>query len=290
MSKRLRCLVLACALLATRIVVALDLKPLWIFDDPAESERRFRTALASATGDDRFVLQTQIARTYGLRGRFDEARALLRDLEPQLGRVGPEARVRYWLELGRTYASATHPAQSQTTKAKASARSAYRRAIELAREHRLDDLQIDALHMMAFVDTSPADQLKWGEAALAVAQHSAQPSAKAWEASVRNNIGYALLQLDRNEEALEQLQRALALRERATDAEATWVARWMVARALRALGRMDEALAIQHRIERERDAAHAPDPEVFEELELLYRAKGDVARADAYARRDRGAR
>ena len=60
----------ACAaLLAVNVAAAMDLDALWNFDDPAQSEQRFRDALAAATGDDAFVLRTQIARTYGLRGR-----------------------------------------------------------------------------------------------------------------------------------------------------------------------------------------------------------------------------
>ena len=50
----------------------------------------------------------------------------------------------------------------------------------------------------------------------------------------------------------------------------------MVAWTLRALGRMDEALDIQLRLEHECEAAGAPDPYVFEELEILYRARNDT--------------
>jgi tetratricopeptide (TPR) repeat protein len=286
---RLRALALAAALLASNIAIAVDLGPLWNFDDPAQSEQRFRAALASATGDDAFVLQTQIARTYGLRGRFADARKLLDGLEPRLVRSGAEARVRYWLELGRTYSSATHPPESQTPDARRRARAAFLHAYEYAKVDRLDGLSVDALHMLAFVDTAPADQLRWDEIALDVALSSPQADANAWEASIRNNAGYALLQLGRSNEALAQFEQALALREKRDNAEATWIARWMVARTLRTLGRTDEALQIQHRIERERDAAHAPDSEVFEELMMLYRAKGDAVRAEAYASRAHGA-
>ena len=105
----------------------------------------------------------------------------------------------------------------------------------------------------------------------------------AWEASLRNNIGYALYQLGRYDEALDQFRQAVVLREKGEDAEAKRVAHWMVAWTLRALKRNDEALAIQSRLEREREAAGAPSAYVFEELELLYRAKGDGARADHHA-------
>ena len=268
---------------ASTPLMALDLAPLWNFSDPAASEQRFRAALASARGDDVLILQTQIARTYGLRGNFARAREILDGIEPALHSAGAEVRVRHALELGRSWASATHPDASQTPDAKARARAAYQRAFELAQAAQLDGLAIDALHMLAFVDTASADQLKWGQRALALVETSPQPAAKAWEASLRNNVGLALHQLGRFDEALAQFQRALVLRERGTDAEATRIAHWMVAWTLRVLGRADDALAIQLQLERECDAARAPDRYVYDELELLYRARGDADRARSYA-------
>ena len=279
-----RRLLLAVSLATTAsTAMAIDLNPLWNFDDPGQSEQRFRAALATATGDDAIILQTQIARSYGLRGDFAKAREILKGLEPQLLAAGAEARTRHSLELGRTYASAAHPPETQTSAAKEQAREAYQRAYEVAKRGELDGLAVDALHMLAFVDTEPADQLKWGQQALAIAQASSQPAAKKWEASLRNNIGYALHQLGRYDEALDQFKQAVVLREKGEDAQATRIAHWMVGWTLRALNRTDEALEIQLRLEREREAAGAPSPYVFEELELLYRTKGDRERADHYA-------
>ena len=134
------------------------------------------------------------------------------------------------------------------------------RALDEARAARLDNLAIDAIHMFAFIDTAPAEQLEWGRQALAVVEASTQPAAKRWEASIRNNIGYALHQLGRYEEALQQFRLALELRERGTDADATRAAHWMIAWTLRAMGKAEEALQIQLRLEREADAAGRPDP------------------------------
>jgi len=263
--------------------MAIDLNPLWNFDDPAQSEQRLRSALLSASGDDAFILQTQIARSYGLRADFAKAQEILKNLEPKLQTADAEGRTRYWLELGRTYSSATHSPDSQTSDAKKSARTAYEQAFESAKTAHLDGLAIDALHMLAFVDTAPADQLKWSREALAISQASSQGPAKRWEPSLRNNIGYALYQLGKYEDALEQFKQAVVLREQGKDVQATRIAHWMVGWTLRALNRIDEALVIQLRLEREREAAGAPSPYVFEELELLYRAKGDETRADHYA-------
>jgi tetratricopeptide (TPR) repeat protein len=271
--------------LASGAAMAVDLAPLWDFSRPDVSEQRFRAALDKATGDDAFILRTQIARTHGLRQNFDQARAVLREIEPSLKDVGSEARVRFHLELGRTFASATHPAGLLTPEAKGQARRAFDSALDLARASNLDALAIDAIHMQAFVDPAPADQLKWGEAALKVAMASQQPEAKRWEASIRNNVGYALHQLGRYDEALSQFQHALTIRERGTNSEATRVARWMVAWTLRGLGRNEEAMQIQMALEKETDAIGKPDPYVFEELEALYRARGDVVKAQHYAER-----
>lgn len=263
--------------------MAIDLVPLWDFSQPELSEQRFRAALATAGPDDSVILQTQIARTHGLRRDFVRAQEILKGIEPQVATASAEARVRYEIEFGRTLASATHAAESQTPAVKEQARSRYLRALELAKTNQLDALVIDAIHMLAFVDAAPEDQLKWGEQALTIALASSQPAARKWEASLRSNVGYALHQLKRYDESLAQFRQAVALRERAGDAQATRVAHWMVGWTLRALNRLDEAMEIQLRLERESEAAGVPDPYVFDELEALYRARGEDLQAQRYA-------
>jgi tetratricopeptide (TPR) repeat protein len=283
-------LVAALGLAAAQPVMALDLGPLWDFANPALSEQRFRQALATAQGDDALVLRTQIARSLGLRRDFEGARAELRPLEPALASAGAEARVRHALEWGRTWASAAHRPEEVSEAAKVEARQAWQRALTLARESGLDALAIDAIHMFAFVDTSAEDQRRHAEDALAVALASSQSAARRWEPSIRHNLGMALHGLGRYPEALAQFEQALALREAQSSAAQQRIARWMVAWALRAMQRLDEALAIQLRLERENDAAGEPDPYVFEELQALYTAKGDVALAERYAERRKAIR
>jgi tetratricopeptide (TPR) repeat protein len=268
--------------------MAIDLVPLWDFGRPEISEQRMRSALVGATGDDALILQTQIARTFGLRKDFEGARRLLHQIEPEIAAAGAEARVRHQLELGRTYASATHAPEQQTAESRLRARQAFDAALQTARGAGLDGLAIDAIHMFAFIDTGAADQLEWARKAMEVVQASSQADARRWEASIRNNLGVALHQLGRHEQALAEFQAALAIRERQGQAEAIRVAHWMIAWTLRSLGRIDEALAIQLRLEQENDAAGAPDRYVFEELEALYRARGEGAQADRYAARRAG--
>ena len=265
--------------------MTINVSELWDFDKPELSEERFRFALSNASADDALILQTQIARTYGLRRNFSQAQQILADIESQIESAGVEAKVRYYLELGRTYSSATHSPESQTNDAREQARNAYMRATELAQNGKLDDLAIDALHMMAFVDTAPEKQFDWNRQALALMQSSSQQEARKWEGSLHNNTGYALHLLGRYEDALLEFKLALDACEREGNPQKIRIAHWMIAWTLRALGRLNEAIEIQLRLERECDEAGEPDPYVFEELELLYQAINNAEKAEFYATR-----
>ena len=276
-----------CLVLNVEAAVALDINALWDFQNPELSERRFVAALEQARGEDRLLLQTQLARTHSLRQDQQSARAILADVEAKLSREHGEAVVRFNLEMGRTFASAAHSEESITRADRQRARAHYLEAHAQAKANGFDGLAVDALHMMSFVELELEDQLHWTDKALAYVAASDQPAAKRWQASLLHNSGYALHQLGRYERALARFQEALNLREQADDDWATHVARWMVAWTLRSLDRLDEALALQLRLERERDAVGSPDASVFQELELLYRSLGLSERANDYAEKYR---
>ncbi|GFE87700.1 hypothetical protein GCM10011488_26540 [Steroidobacter agaridevorans] len=270
---------------ATGAMSAVDLSALWDFSDPALSERRFRDALKSAEGDDRLIIQTQIARTHMLRKDFAGARNMLQAISADITEAGAEAKARYWLELGRSHASHRHDPAAQTPESRRVARSAFSTALDISREAKLDGLAVDALHMFVFVDTAPEDQLKWNQEALAVIAASEQPEAKRWEASISSNTGEALYDLRRYDEALKYFRRALFLREQSDDSRGARDAYWHIARVLRVQEHTDDALAIQLRLERESADAQEPRHYIYEELQLLYQAKGDANRARQYEQR-----
>jgi len=265
--------------------MTIDISTLWDFDQPEVSEARFRAALPNASADEAILLQTQIARTYGIRRNFLHAQQILADIEPQIQRASVEAKARYYLELGRTYCSATHSPESQTTASREVARSAYMHAFELAHTGNLDSLAIDALHMMTFVESAPEEQVEWNRKAMALMQSSSQQDARQWAGALHNNTGYALHLLGRYEDALLEFQLALIAHERSGNPQTIRIARWMIAWTLRALGRFAEAIEIQLQLEKECDEAGQPDRYVFEELELLYQAFSDSKKADFYAAR-----
>jgi tetratricopeptide (TPR) repeat protein len=209
-------------------------------------------------------LLTQIARAQGLQKRFDEAHATLDRAQGLLDRTSSRAATRYWLERGRAFRSGGRPDE---------ARPCFVRALESARAAALDGYAVDALHMLALVETGEAS-LDWSRQALVVAQSSTQPEALRWRASLLNNIGWHLHDLGRPAEALEHFQRAVPLRQEQGDAYTLRVAEWCVARALRSLGRLEEALTQQRALLARAEASQDEDGFIHEELGELLLALG----------------
>lgn len=235
----------------------IDPKPLWDFNDPAGSEVRFRAAVEDATTVDAAVLHTQLARALGLQQRFADALAVLDAIDS----TDAEVRVRVLLERGRVHRSSGDLD---------AAAPLFRDAVAAAEAAGLDELAVDAMHMVALT-LDAAEQVEYTRAILERARRSTDPAARAWTASILNNLGMAYSDQGDVSLALEAFEEALAERRTGTDAEATDVARWMVAWALRNLGRADEALEAQRALKADLATAGREDPYVDEEIALLER-------------------
>ena len=234
---------------------------LWDYDDPAASEARFRELLPDlvAGGDEslRAQLLTQIARALALQRRFDEARAVLAQAEARLDAAGARARVRWLLETGRCHNSSGSPEQSL---------ACFREAWELASQCGEDFHAVDAAHMLAIVEPAAEDRLAWTMRALELAESSEDARVGKWPGSLHNNIGWTWHDQGDYARALEHFRKALAWRERQGDLATMRIARWCIARCLRSLWRLDEALAMQRALLAEYRAEDAPDGYVYEEL------------------------
>jgi tetratricopeptide (TPR) repeat protein len=121
-------------------------------------------------------------------------------------------------------------------------------------------------------------------AALGYAEASADPNASRWVPSLLNNLGWSKHDLDDFEGALDCFERALAAR-RAQESSPTeiLIAEWSIARTLRSLDRLDEALAIQLRLATE--PAGAEDGYVAEEIAACLTSLGRPNEAAPWAHR-----
>ena len=235
----------------------IDLTELWNFDDPAGSEQRLRAAQVEAPETEAAVLQTQVARALGLQGRYAEALAVLDGIEC----TDPEVTVRSLLERGRVYRS----------RGDVAAAAPLFEAAVAAADQGLEGLAIDAMHMVALT-LKGDDQIAYTRGILDRARASSDPSARRWLASLLNNLGMAYRDQGEWQLALQTFEEALAERRTGSDLEATFAARWMVAWALRHLGRTAEARDAQLALQADLVAAGREDPYVHEELALLDQA------------------
>ncbi|RYC12592.1 hypothetical protein [Nocardioides zhouii] len=232
-----------------------DLREVWDFDDPSGSEERFRRLAADPDEPLATYASTQVARALGLQERYDEGHAVLDALSP----ADAGSRVRIALQRGRLLRSSGDPG---------SARPLFEDAASAAREDGLEELEVDALHMVALV-VEPAERLAAHHAALDRARAASDPAARDWDASLLNNIGMEHADAGDHAAALAAFEEALEARLRIGDPARTRVARWMVAWSLRHLGAVDAARERQLALKAELDAIGETDPYVDEELALL---------------------
>lgn len=259
----------------------MDISSLLEFNDPAGSRQRILDAMQDASPDEVRILNSQLARSHGLMREFEVARNILQGMRHQAD-ASAEANASLELEWGRCFCSATHDPSLATPTDRETAKTAFLAARDFAELAGRDDLVVDALHMLAFVEIAPEQQLEWTRAALEVAEKSEQASARKWRASLSNNLGYALHQSKKYQDALLHFERALELRQEQGNAKNTRVAKWMIAWTLRSLNRQAEAVAMQERLETECAQAGEPDLHVFNELALLHANAGSHAKADKY--------
>lgn len=253
---------------------------LWNYDDPAASEARFRVEAAKAPPGSResLELQTQIARAQGLQRAFDAAHRTLDAVEAKLEGAAARVRVRYLLERGRVHNSSGAPERAVPLFTDAASAAA------ADPDPGAEFYRIDALHMLG-IAAPASSRMSWNQEALRLAERSKDPRARGWRASLGNNLGWLYFERGDPSTALAYWQRALVAREALGDAHRTRIARWTVARGMRAVGRFDEAQAIQMSLAEELDRTGAPDGYVFEELAELAIARGDRTAAADWAAR-----
>jgi tetratricopeptide (TPR) repeat protein len=243
------------------------LRALWDFADLDASERRFRDRLSSeidAAG--RADVLAELARIEGLRGRFAEGDALLDEAEATAG-----VRTRTLLERGRLRRSA-----GDADAALPFFESAYRSALDAGEAW----LAADAAHMAALADPDGMDA--WADLGLDVALR--EPDAAYWRGPLLNNLGWHRFERGEYEGALAAFTQALAAREDEPKREyEQQIARYAVAKALRALGRPEEAVPLLERTVAWAERTGTRDGWFHEELAEAYAAIGheDEAREQA---------
>lgn len=242
---------------------------LWDYNNPAATEEKFRQALQSLSTNinlsDFLQLKTQLARTFSLRRMFDEAHAVLDEVEQILPATKEVAHIRYFLERGRTL---------NTAGKKAEALQQFVSARETAQQLNEDFYTLDAIHMLAII-APPSEAIALNEEGVIFAENSKSPQAKNWLGALYNNLAWSYFDRGDYDKALSIFLRALKWREEKQSAKEIFIAKWCVARVLRALNRLDEAIKVQLALLEEMVETDQPDGYVYEELGELYLSKNE---------------
>ena len=184
---------------------------------------------------------------------------------------GPSrARIRYLLDRGRVFNSSKQPDKADPL---------FQEALDMAQKLREDFYAIDAIHMLA-ITASPVESLTLNLQAVDLAESSVQENARTWLGSLYNNIGWSYHDMGDFELALKMFEKAEAFRIENGTVERRRVATWCIARTLRSLNRVEEALSKQMALKEEFESADGTDGYVFEEIGecLLTLKREDEAR------------
>ncbi len=235
-----------------------DFDSLWDYSHPDQTETKFLELLPQFPEEDpaRLELLTQIARAQGLQRKFDEAHKTLDRVEGQLSVDSSRARVRYLLERGRVFNSSKHPEE---------ARPFFEQALTMAQELKEDFCAVDAAHMLAII-ADPASSLDWNLRAIQMAESSADEKARGWLGSLYNNTGWSYHDMGDFESALGIFQKAESYFSEVRREDRLRIAKWTIARCLRSMNRIEEALSKQMALKAEFDSIGGSDGYIEEEI------------------------
>ena len=232
-----------------------QLDSLWDFGDPEASAERFRAAAEEPglSNGVRAEYLTQLARALGISGEFDEAEAVLGEAAEALDAPSDVVEARIALEQARLLVARELPHD-----ALAFLLSALRKASAAGSPF----IALDALHMLALVDSGHEEE--WAHEGIEALDSVTDPRTRRWGVAFHNNLGWRLLYAGNPDAALDHFDSAWRSAQEVGTENQRFVTRWARAKCLRALGRTDEAIAIQRELAAERPAESSVAVELAE--------------------------
>ena len=249
-----------------------DFNDLWDYSDPAGTEALFTSLLpankASANTSYTLQLKTQIARTYSLRGQFEQAHKILDDVEAVMANDDIVV-VRYLLERGRCFNSAAQPDQAVPL---------FERAALIAEKINAEYYLVDALHMLG-IAAPASEQLNWNLKGVDAARNCKDERARNWEGALLNNIGWSYFEQGDYQNALKTFEETAAFyKDKPQHLNHYQIAQWSIAKTLRLLNRPTEGLIILRELETTRKTDGFTEEEIGECLLAI----GETERAKPY--------
>lgn len=253
-----------------------EINRLWNFSNPEETRGKFEQLFAeqseTAHLDYLLEIKTQIARTYSLTAKFEDAHSVLDEVESKLSSETPIAKVRFLLERGRTFNSNNE---------KSKAMELFVQAFNNGREIEAYNHSVDAAHMVGISSATLDDKLEWNQKGLEEAEKCSEPNVRRWIGVFYNNMGWDLFEAKRYTEALAKFELCQDFYKELGAIDRLGIAKWSIAKTYRFLGRTAEALEIQTALLEENGGVDQSGY-TYEELGELYLLKGETEKAKVY--------
>lgn len=206
----------------------IDVRETWDFSNPGATRTAFEELLPSLDDPhDRFDVIAQIARTYSLSGENEKCHEVLKPDWDEALKLGGRAAASFMIEAARAHRGLGNIDQA-------------RKGFLNVAESGPDDLQVDAMHMLALI-SSGEEVEEWNQRAIQLAKSSKEEWAQRWIGSLYNNVGWSRFESGDIEDALEYFESALMARYEFGQNERVNEAKWCIGHTLVALNRMKEA-------------------------------------------------
>lgn len=221
-----------------------DLDLCWFSQGPSTLETIFQSRLAEledledSNPASRAELLTQIARAEAIQGKISEAKVTLEVASKTLSEmvlIAPvTTRIRLLLEEGRLLILQKTPSQARTR---------FATAWTLAVNAREDFFVIDIARMMAEIEPMKLQE-EWIRKAIETAEGTHQEKARFWLGHLYADLGWRLFDLRQFEASLKAHECSRENYQNLSLKADALRAKWSVARLLRQLGRVLEALEL----------------------------------------------
>ncbi|MBX9620898.1 MAG: hypothetical protein K2X28_02535 [Alphaproteobacteria bacterium] len=223
------------------------------FDDlfvghPLEIEKNLRNLLSKANDleNKSIYLQilSQIALSQAMQQKFAEAHKTLDEAEEGLTSEYELARVRILLERGRVFHQSDNIEDALLL---------FKKSYALSKQHMFDFHTINAAHMIAIVVKNIDKKITWNQRAIELAEKTEDQRAHAWLGALYNNLAQNYIEAHQYLKALSAFEKCKHYSEERGDAIVVRGAKWGIARSLRSLGSLDNALKMQLELLKEYD-------------------------------------
>ena len=266
---------------ADRPAEIIDSEIPWDLTDPATAEVRLSRLKQDLSADPeqrgRLIdALTQLARAQSLQGKLIEAERTLEEAErmlPTVEQLGPKLRT--LLERGRLLVLRRTPME---------AKNRFLEVWKLASEAGEHFHAVDAAQMMSVVETKKKKS-EWTLRALAMSEASTDARVRRWCGPLHIELGWHFAELMQLPKALESFQRAATCFAAEDSQRNASMARCWMARMLRLMDRVEEALVVQQEVQVELRQINVANGVVFEEIGECLRLLKRTAEAQSYFQR-----